>query len=301
MLPHELVSTYVVPYLRALVAIELINSGISQVRASKLLGVTQPMIRKYISKSRAELISKLEDTGISREEIEAAIKVLADIAYKRGRAEYYRTFSQIINSLLNRCVLCNLHRKLDPEVPLTCALCRKLFPYVADPYIEDAKNALKLLQSYSNAYKLIPEVGMNIVVAPSSAERPEEVVGFVGRIIRVGTSVVAVGDPAYGGSRHTATVLLVIRKKCIELRSAIVVRYNEEYIEKMKNLNFKLMFSGPHKSRLELIENISKLITTIIECPDALVDLGGMGLEPVIYIFDKTATSVTRKALKLIT
>lgn len=301
MLPHELVSKYVVPYLRALVANELISLGVSQGRASKLLGVTQPMVRKYVSEGRNKLISRLEEAGVSREEVEAAVKVLADIALKRGRVEYYKTFSQLINSLLSRCVLCDLHRRLDPEVPPTCDLCRKLFPQQVDPYIEDAKNALRVLQSFSSAYKLIPEVGMNIVVAPPDAGRPEEVVGFVGRIIRIGTKVVAVGEPAYGGSRHTATVLLAVRRRWPELRSAIVIRYEEDYVLKLERMRYKVIFSGPHKSRSELIKDIVKSISESNEVPDALVDLGGVGIEPVIYIFNKTATSVTEKALKLIT
>ena len=301
MLPHELVSKYVAPYLRALVAAELIGLGVSQGKTSKLLGVTQPMVRKYISEGRDKLVSRLEEAGISREEIEAAVKVLTDIALKRGRVEYYKTFSQLVNSFLSRCVLCGLHRRLDPEIPATCDLCRKLFPQQVDPYIEDAKNALRVLQSFSNAYRLIPEVGMNIVVAPPGAERPEEVVGFVGRIIRIGTKVVAVGEPAYGGSRHTATVLLAMRRRWPELRSAIVIRYEEEYVRKLERMGCRLILSGPHRSRSELIKDITKLISEFNEAPDALVDLGGVGIEPVIYIFNKRATSVTEKALKLIT
>jgi len=300
LLPHELVSKYVVPYLRALVAAELTSLGVSQGRVSKLLGVTQPMVRKYINEGRDKLFSRLEEAGISREEIEAAVKVLADIGLKRGRVEYYKTFSQLVNSFLSRCVLCDLHRRLDPEIPATCDLCRKLFPQQVDPYIEDARNALRVLQSFSNAYRLIPEVGMNIVVAPPGAERPEEVVGFVGRIIRVGTKVVAVGEPVYGGSRHTATVLLIVRRRWPQLRSAIVIRFEEEYLQKLSCMGYKLVFSGPHRSRSELMKDIANSISRYHSVPGALVDRGGVGIEPVIYIFDKTATSATEKALKLI-
>ena len=304
MLPHELASAYVAPYLRALVAIELFNSGLSQVRVSKLLNVSQPMVRKYVSRDKTEYYARLEGAGISREECEAAVKVLTDIARKRGRFEYFKTFSQIINSLLSKCTLCRLHRRLDPEVPPACDLCRILFPRLADAYIEDVKNALGILQSYSTAYKLIPEVGMNIVSAPPNAERPEDVVGFVGRIIRVGSRVVAVGEPAYGGSRHTASVLLAIRRRWRELRSAVVIRYDEGYVEKFKELGYRLMRSGPHRSRAELIENILEIAGSSRgsrDPPDALIDLGGLGLEPVIYVFGKTATEAVTKALKAIT
>ena len=297
MIPHELVSKYVIPYLRGLVASQLIEEGISQVAISKLLGITQPMVRKYLSSGRKYFVTKLKEVGIPEDEIEAIAKVLANTALRGGKYDLYRVFSQIINSILSRSLLCDFHRSIDPSIPKDCNLCSILFPQVTDPYIEDVKAAFKLMQSVSKAYTLVPEVGMNIVRASPNASKPEDIVGFTGRIIKVSSKLVAVGEPTYGGSKHTATVLLTIREKWSSINAIVVIKYDEGFIRRFEGLGLRLVFSGPHKSSEEFFKDLRRSIENVSKVPDVIVDLGGVGLEPVIYVLGESAVEAVRKAL----
>ena len=301
MIPHELVSKYVIPYLRGLVASQLIEEGVSQVAISKLLGITQPMVRKYLSSGRKYFVVKLKEAGIPEDEIEAIAKVLANTALRGGKYDLYRVFSQIVNSILSRLLLCDFHRSIDPSVPKDCNLCSILFPQVTDPYIEDVKAAFKLLQSISKACTLVPEVGMNIVRASPNASRPEDVVGFTGRIIKVSSKLVAVGEPTYGGSKHTATVLLTIRDKWPSINAIVVIKYDEGFVERFERLGLRLLFSGPHKKREEFFSDLRRSIEGAEKVPDVIVDYGGVGLEPVIYVLGESAVEAVRKALLVIT
>ena len=303
MLPHEVVSKYVIPYIRGLVAIGLSEHGLSQIAISKLLGITQPMVRRYLSQGKEYFISKLRDVGLSNDEINVITRILVSTALRGGYHDLHKVFSQIINFILSKEILCDFHRKIDPNIPRDCNLCPSLFPpkLVSDPYIEDVRNAFKYLQLVSSSYLLAPEVGMNIVRAPPKASRPEDIVGFTGRIIRVGNRLVAVGEPIYGGSRHTAMVLLTIRSKWSTVNSVVVVKYDENFIQKLKKLGFRIIVTGPHNSKEAFIDDLRRSLEMYCEEPDAIVDLGGLGLEPVIYILGRTALDAVKKALLLIT
>ena len=97
---------------------------------------------------------------------------------------------------------------------------------------------------------------MNIVSAHPNASTINDVAGFTGRIVKVGKTVVAVGDPTLGGSKHTAEVLLTVMKKYRQYRAAVVIRYSEECVEKLSKLNHKVVKSGPHENPLKFFEDL---------------------------------------------
>ncbi len=297
MTPYELVGRYVEPHLRAIVASKLAKAGLSQGKIAKLLSVTQPMVRRYTSAGPDVAFGKLEEAGLERDEAEAITSVLADILARDDPWGYRRTLIHILTSLLSREVFCSLHKRLDPQIPADCNLCHSLFSSSSDLYVEDVRNAFMILQSSSKAYMLVPEVGMNIVSAPLTARTPGEVVGFLGRIVRVGSRIIAAGEPVYGGSRHTAMVLLLAKSRWDEIRAAIAVRYGEEYLEKVDG---PVVFSGPHGDRSDLLVDLKMSLAEQQERPAALVDLGSTGVEPVIYIFSMRATKAAEKALRLL-
>lgn len=108
-----------------------------------------------------------------------------------------------------------------------------------------------------------------------------------------------VGKPAYGGSKHTATVLLHAMRCMQGARAAIVVAYMEECIEAVKEHGRGIIRVGPHDSPEKLLDDIAGRLASEPGCGNAgaLVDLGGLGLEPVIYIFAETAVEAAERAL----
>jgi len=299
-LPYELASKYVAPRVRALVAVKLVREyGVSQVRVSKLLGVTQPMVSKYLSEDIGKVLEELRGMGLDVAEVENVATLLSEVASRGSTEDYTRIFTAYLNSLLSRGALCRLHRSAYPGLSPACSVCRALLRAQPDTYVEEVSEALRILSEDLLAYKLIPEVGSNIVSCRPDARSFLDVVGFSGRVIRVGERVVAVGEPTYGGSRHLASVLLVVRRFRRDVRGAVAVRYSQECVETLRRAGLRVVVTGPHSSRDEVVEDIAKQLEGTPDpwTVDAVADVGGSGIEPVIYVFGSTAIEAVRRAL----
>ncbi len=298
MLPHELVTRFIIPSLRGLIALELLGRGLTQSKVAKLLGVSQPMISKYLSEGRESLLSKLTELGVSPEEADATARLLAE-TLTRGRVQdYLRVFSSYLNQVLISGTLCRKHREAFPNITPQCDICKRIFKQFEDQYVEEARSAYELLRTHPLAYKLVPEVGMNIVVAAPEAKSLSEVVGFAGRIVRVGRDVKAVGDPIYGGSRHTARVLLMVRGRWDSIRAAIVIKHFKECVGLLSDNPEDIAYVGPHEGPDTILRDIEEVLKGRVKPPKALVDLGGYGVESVIYVFGRSASEVVREAIK---
>ncbi len=278
MTPFELVSKHVIPHLRALAAARLIDGGMSQSEVARRIGVTQPMVRRYYAE-RTSALESLIAAGMPREAVEPIAEVLAEAA-SRGHSEFLSALSSISASLLGGGSLCSLHRRVDREVPASCTLCFDLFRGASDQYLKDVENALAEILESPGSHELIPEVGMNIALAPPGALSVEQVVGIPGRIVRVGTRAVAVGRPAYGGSRHTASVALWAGRLWGFPRAAVAARYDESIIRAAEALGMRVRRLGEQDGE-----------------PDVVVDLGGQGVEPIAYFLGRSATEAVRKAM----
>lgn len=296
MLPQELTSKYVIPEVKGLIAHKLASKGVSQFKISKLLGISQPMVSKYLLESPETYLRGLEEVGLNRDEVNTVADMLAELLINGRRLEFLRILTSYMNLILKRKTLCEKHFQLDPDIPRDCDICVKLFAVFEDPYVDDVKKAYELLALHPRGYELVPEVGMNIVSAHPNASTVNDIAGFTGRIVKVGKKVVAVGDPTLGGSKHTAEVLLTVMKKYRHYRAAVVVKYSEECVEKLTKLNHKVVKSGPHENPLKFFENLKAVVDS--KEPEILADLGGVGLEPVIYVFAGSAIEAVKKAFK---
>lgn len=292
MLPHELASKYMIPYLRSLIANALSQKGFSQLKIAKLLNVSQPMVSKYLSEGPDAALSKLLSVGIPREEAESVASLLAEILVKGQISDYMRVFTSYVNSVLARGILCEKHHALMPMLPRTCGICSSLFSSPTDPLIEEVKHAYEAIAALPGIHELIPEVGMNIVAASSDAKSPADVAGFTGRIVRVGKTIMAVGQVARGGSRHTAQVLLALMKHWNEIRACAVIKHDPSCVRKLRSLGYRIIEVGPHKSPQHIIKDIEEAIKSLRNPPSVIVDKGAHGLEPVIYILGKTTMEV---------
>jgi predicted fused transcriptional regulator/phosphomethylpyrimidine kinase/predicted transcriptional regulator len=295
-----LVSRYVAPRLRALVAVRLVRDyGVSQIRVSRLLGVTQPMVSKYLTEDTGRVMEELRGMGLDVGEVENIVSILSEVASRGSTEDYTRIFTAYLNSLLSRGALCGFHRSVYPGLGPECSVCRTLLRAYPDTYVEEISEAFRVLSEDPLAYRLVPEVGSNIVSCRPGARSTLEVVGFSGRVIRVGERVVAVGEPTYGGSRHLASVLLVVRRFRGDLRGAVAIRYSRECVEVLRGAGLRVVITGPHGSRDEVVEDIARQLEASPESRvvDAVADVGGSGIEPVIYVFGSTALEAVRRAL----
>jgi predicted fused transcriptional regulator/phosphomethylpyrimidine kinase/predicted transcriptional regulator len=298
--PHELLAKHVIPPLRALVAHRLREYGFGQEKIARMLGVSQPLVSKYLREGREAILGKLGEAGVNVEEAISVADMLAARLMQNGYADYLEILTAYANSLLARGVLCRFHRRLQPGLPANCDICMRLFQPGFDPYLRDVEEAAKMLTSHPEAAAIIPNVGSNIVSAKPGAQSIAEVAGLTGAIVRVGGRAVAVGHPAYGGSRHTATVLLMVMRRWQSKRAALVVAYREECIDTARRLGLRVLEVGPHSSAEKFYEELAEALESAGGEVDVIADRGGVNLEPVIYIFARTAVEAANIALKCV-
>lgn len=122
LLPDEIASKSVIPAIRAMVVRRLVDEyGMTQQRAARLLGITQPAVSKYMHKKRGIAI-KLE--GIANVDKEAN-KIAALLASgKTGQIQIMTRMNEVSEYVKKRKLMCNLHRRLEPELNLGgCRAC----------------------------------------------------------------------------------------------------------------------------------------------------------------------------------
>lgn len=297
LLPYELVSELVIPVFRGILAHKLSDKGLSQMRISRLLGISQPMVSRYLSVPIPKLLEDLRELGLDVDDVVRITDALVEKLVNGNYLEYLKLLGNYINSILKRGLMCCIHRKTTPTIPLDCGVCRVLFEEIADPYVEEVKTAYEVLSLHPRGHELVPEVGMNIASAPPEAVDFRDVVGFAGRIVRVYNKVVAAGDPTRGGSRHTASVLLNVMKRFPSIKSVIVIKYNNECIQRLVTKGYSVVKVGPHTSERELFSELEKAMEILDKAPDAIADTGGIGIEPVMYVFASSAVKAVKKAL----
>jgi len=160
--------------------------------------------------------------------------------------------------------------------------------------LEELERALELLSTCEDLGKLIPEVRTNIVMCTRSPKGPEDVAAFPGRLTFVNGSIRAFSKPEFNSSRHMSSVLLAANHVDPNVRSAMCIRYNDEIESAIVKCGLKkLVFDRSKHESIELFINGLKALS------DVIVDKGGVGIEPVAYLFDKGATEVAEKAIRI--
>ena len=160
-----------------------------------------------------------------------------------------------------------------------------------------------------NPHNFIPEVGMNFAYAlpKNYAKGREDVLAVEGRIVR-GLRRIIVGTPKFGASDHLARALLTFMEFYPEVRCAANIRYEEELIEKARDLGFVVS----NYDRREEPEEIKRKeggtipwgIKTALEKvgrrADIIYHTGDIGKEPMIVLFGENPKDLFEKISKLL-
>ncbi|MCD6301076.1 MAG: Fis family transcriptional regulator, partial [Staphylothermus sp.] len=267
MLLQEIATRIIIPPLKGIISHELSEKGFSQRRISRLLEITQPQVHKYLSKPKDHYYRLLISYGFDPNKIKHYLDIILYTALKEDKTKLMFLMSSIVNDL---------------AVEYMCRSKGYLGDYcsnksIIDPYIEYYRSFVSMILSKYDLTPLIPEVGSNIVFAPENPKNIHDIIGLSGRIIKIGNSVKAVGEPIYGGSRHLSRVLLTIMKYNNRIRVAMNIRYSNEIIDTISKKGYKVVYTGPHESTndfwLSIKESASKK-------PDIICDKGGYSLEP---------------------
>jgi len=173
--------------------------------------------------------------------------------------------------------------------------------------VENLRRAGELLESSTQAFRLVPEVQMNLVMALPHASDPSEVAGIPGRIVKVGEGVKASSCPRFGASRHLASAILTAMEVDPRFKAAMNIRYSPLAIEVCRGLGLKISSydRGEEPESVKKIEGgtIPWGTRTAIEkigcVPDVVYHLGDWGKEPMISVLGRSAVDVVEKALKI--
>ncbi|WP_297479579.1 thiamine-phosphate synthase family protein [Thermococcus sp.] len=288
--PSVYIAEELMPYLRAKIAEILYRGGLRQSRIAMYLGITQAMVSKYLGgnyrrppgdvagllDSIAEEIASLILTGASKDEI---------IAFTSRR----------LFELFSSGKLCKHYAKYAGVSEETC---RSLFVFGHSTAVEDMKLALRELLSLSRLPELIPEVRSNLAYAPPGAKSPSDVIAIPGRITLVKGRPYAL-PPEPGASKFTASLILAVADRNPEIRSVMNVKLNERIARAVKRLGFE--YAETRTGGLS-DEDAVKEIANIFEksSPDFVLDWGGEGVEPLVYVFGRNPLDVVKKVKALL-
>jgi len=173
--------------------------------------------------------------------------------------------------------------------------------------IEELKKALELF-SKDNAGRLIPEVSSNLGYALPGAEGTDDIAAFPGRIVRVKNTVLSIGEPEFGASRHIARIILTIMSFDPEYRCAMNIRYNKETVAQLKRKGFLVgRFDRKQEPRqirdregFSLEWGVGEVLKRFRKIPDFIYDEGDIGKEPMIRVLGKNPMDVVGKIMEIV-
>ena len=154
---------------------------------------------------------------------------------------------------------------------------------------------------------LIPEVMSNLGYATPYPEGPQDVAAFPGRILRSPQGLLIPAPPAFGASRHIASVILTAMTTHPDTRSAMNVKFFEGLEELAPLLHLRAAgfdrgaepSAGKAKEGSTLAWGVASVLKPGEPPPDLIYDRGEFGKEPMIRILGPTPMAVAEKALAL--
>jgi predicted fused transcriptional regulator/phosphomethylpyrimidine kinase len=290
------------PAMRHLLALRLRSQGLTQVRISSLLGITQASVSHYLSSGPNRAYSKLSELSVKKAEgDEFASLLAADV--RKNAVEGVRRLNAIWTGLLGNGSVCSAHRNIYPSLA-DCDVCIKEYGHrrgARSAAIAEVAEAVRLLEGSSKFVSVMPEVSVNVACAAGDASTPADIVAVPGRIIRVRGRARAMLPPEAGASIHMSRMLLIVRKIRPDLRACMNLLYDERMAEALKTLGLKTLSIGNYRSRGEdpTVEALESRLKRTSRAFDAIIDEGGNGIEPNVYLFAGGAREVAGLALKL--
>jgi len=310
-LPCEIVTEQLLPLMRkALVRELVVNRGISQLQAAKIVGVTQPAVSSYLHskpRTREELrgVTKIETLAkdISEDWIDGRLTETEAIRRVCGLCLELRSFGPI----------CAIHRDGYEELPINCAVCVEDYSTFKQRSREDAeiidmvRQSLSLIEGCKELASLIPEIGMNITYGKPEADTINDIVGIPGRIHPIGGYPRSSRPPEFGGSSHVARATLTMMSLQPALRSSLSLKYDAEVIRVCEELGLVISHfdrrDEPQEVRVmegkTIPWGIRRAYSDVKEPLNVIYDLGGIGKEPMVFLFGINPIEVAQEAVKI--
>ena len=131
---------------------------------------------------------------------------------------------------------------------------------------------------------LSPQVRVNIALASNDSEGSSEIAAFPGRLTPIGDKARPLSSPKFGSSSHLSELLLELRKFDPSINTIINLRWDPIISEALSKLDIKSVKLPRESEDLLISKNVVK--------SKAMVDEGGHGFEPSLYIFSSESEIV---------
>jgi len=210
------------------------------------------------------LLKKTEDDKITKELGE---KIISGIRNNLTKEELNLEITKSCINLMQSGNLCNTCSKINNFN--NCNACMNLGTENKDNIINNIKKAISTLEK-ANPIELMPEVSINIAMCKNNAKTKAEVASIPGRIVKINNKIKASNQPEFNSSNHLANLLLKTKQKNPEINAIINIKYSKDIEKSLRS-----------------------------KTSDIIIDKGGFGIEPCIYILGKDAIDVVNKAIKI--
>jgi len=295
------------PAIRGLVAHELNKNGVSQAKVAAALSMTQASVSQYLSNLPERYTKRLENLGVEVPVVERYVKLLSEEVMK-SPIDAVITLYAFWRSLMVRGNIRHSHIA-GLTISTGCEICERLFE---TPMIEVGRGlvlaqlveAIRRIEASANVVAIMPNVGMNLVLADAEAKHESDVAGVPGRIVRVRGRAKATLRPEFGVSRHMAQMLLTTRKFNSSYRAAINIKYDHKMNGILKKMKIQVLRTADkdkllHRQGDIVVAALYSVLEKLRRTPPVVVDTGGPGLEPMTYVFGSTAHEVVDRALEI--
>ncbi|GAB3674526.1 thiamine-phosphate synthase family protein [Halopiger thermotolerans] len=298
-LPSELVVDRFLPTVRAMLATELADRGMTQREIAAELGVTQAAVSKYVSGE-----SGGDDRFRDDPETVATVERIAD-GLAGGDMDGYDALAELlslIRSLEDRGPICELHEEEMPELRgLGCDLCvRGLDPDVRAErdVLANVRTAARTIASIQRMARYVPNVGTNVGMALPEADDVTDVAAVPGRIYAMGGRIEIPANPEFGASKHVATAVLAAADIDSAVRGAINIATDDALLEAARERGIEpLEFDADYEDRGEHLRDRFAERGAV---PRVAYHRGAFGIEPATYVFGATAVDAAERVKRLL-
>ena len=301
--PCEIVQRDFLRIVRTFVARALSEDGFSQTEIASNMNLTQAAVSKYLSQPVAK-------TRLASE-IEILTNKLTEMI-RSGDSDPAKMVREICSTCMRSrlgSTLCEIHQEKVPSLKaVNCQVCAQLLSGSDDDLseravvISDMVDALRTIEASESFVEIVPQVRTNLVTCNRNARSMEDVAGVPGRITIIDGRARALVSPQFGTSHHTAELLLDVKETWTRIRSCLCVSGREAVVKSAKKIGFKVVtLQDPESTATKIIkalksaEDIPGTRTTY----PAIHVPGGIGVEPILYLFGPNARELSVRCVNL--
>ncbi|MFW9967848.1 MAG: thiamine-phosphate synthase family protein [Candidatus Thorarchaeota archaeon] len=303
--PCELVQKEYLPSLRANLAMRLHESGQSQSEIAGRMNITQAAVSKYLSQ------------GVKKGSLQKHVDILAEKLVGMMLSDAPQQ-DMMVKEICRTCMylrigssICKMHRDSLPALgEVKCQICTDLLAGEEKEFtsrgviLRDLQEALLQISIAPEFSALIPQVRANLVACGDDARTHMDVAGVPGRITLVNGRAVALTAPQFGASKHTAKLLLWARSNWPSIQACLGISGAKEIVNAARDSDFGMIILPMPSTDPDVIsEEAQKLVGSMREFLRfvAIHVPGGIGVEPILYLFGPNAVALADASISLST